>query len=228
MDPEVREYFLAVEDHYQRTIGRPLILSPKDVEAVRDWWQKGVPLEAARRGITAYLQRLEDNPRKRRRRLAVRYAVNEVMDAAEDLRASRIGDRRGEGVEDEDRIQEVAVGLAEALEQAAAGEALADLEPELLNLLRRRAAEIRELLGEDSEPEVVEERLEAWDGEILEALRRALDQEVVGELRKEAEARLSDMRSRMEEKAWKRTAALLEEKLLRDRYGLPRLSIYGY
>jgi hypothetical protein len=231
MEEGAREYFLRIEEHYQKRIGRPLILSPKDVAAITAWWERGVPLEAAVQGLDAYLVRLERDPRKRRRRVAVRYAENEVLDAAEDLRAARLGDRRGEGVEDRERIARVLEELARGLEEAARGEALLASD-EASSFVEARGEEVAALgdawNGETLTPEEVEERLADWDAEVLEVVRGVGGEQAAAELRRGAEARLSDIRARMEEKAWERTVALLEEKLLRERYALPRLSLYGY
>ena len=231
MEEEAREYFLQVEAYYQEKIGRPLILSPKDVEAVTQWWEQGVPLEAALRGLDGYLERLERDPRRRRRRIAVRYARNEVLDAAEDLRTARVGDRRGEGVEDLERLTGVLNTLAERLKEAARGEEIREQEdlPALLEGMAREMAALgASLEGEEIDAGEAEECLAARDTDLMEAVRRAVGDEVLAEVRVRAEAGLADMRTRMEEKAWRKTVALLEEKLLRERFVLPRLSLYGY
>jgi len=231
MEEGAREYFLRIEEHYQKRIGRPLILSPKDVEAITAWWEQSVPVEAAFRGLDAYLERLERDPRRRRRRIAVRYAENEVLDAAEDLRAARLGDRRGEGVEDRERVLRVLEDLVRSLREAARGEEVRASDA-AASLVAARGEEVAALLepwrAGDLTPEEVEKRLADWDVEVLEALRGMGGGKAAAELRRGAEARLSDMRGRMEERAWERTVDLLEEKLLRERYALPRLSLYGY
>jgi len=231
MEEEAREYFLQVEGYYQEKIGRPLILSPKDVAAVTAWWEQGIPLEAALRGLDAYLERLERDPRSRRRRIAVRYANGEVLDAAEDMRVARVGDRRGEGIEDMERLADVLDSLRDRLEEASHREEISALEglPAVLQDLASATNSLRALLeGEEIDPGQAEERLSAHDADLMEALRQAAGEDIVGEVRRQAEGSLADMRTRMEEKAWLKTAALLEEKLLRERFSLPRLSLYGY
>lgn len=221
MDPEARSYFQLVEEHYQKTVGRPLILSPKDVEAVREWWEQGVPVDCALRGITLYIDRIRQDPRKRSRRLAVRYAANDVFECADELRTSRIGDRRGDRAEDTDRVKEVLLSLAERV-------GTSDTVP----LTAAIAASLRRLREDfeagDRDAGVVEEQLEALDRELVAAVRDALGAEALDELRRDAEARLSDVRARMEPDAWEKTVALLEERLLRERTGIPRLSLYAY
>src|SRR5260370_31817442 len=46
---EDHAYFLAIEDHFVRLRGAPLLLSPADWHAARRWHQQGIPLELVRR-----------------------------------------------------------------------------------------------------------------------------------------------------------------------------------
>src|SRR5260370_40504073 len=48
---EDHAYFLAIEDHFVRLRGAPLLLSPADWHAARRWHQQGIPLELVRRAL---------------------------------------------------------------------------------------------------------------------------------------------------------------------------------
>ena len=50
-------YFLALEEHFGRLRGKPLLLSPRDVALAREWHEAGLPLEAVLRGIDRFFAR---------------------------------------------------------------------------------------------------------------------------------------------------------------------------
>jgi hypothetical protein len=230
MEDEARAYFEAVEEHFLARMGRPLILSPLDVECVARWWEEGIPLEAVRRGIDAHLERLEADPRRRRRARAVRFCEEDVRDAWEDLRAARVGDRRGEGLEEPERVGRTLRRLGASLREAASASrdrGWSDLVARLEDAARELQG-MEESCGEgpvDADP--IEERLQEMDRALLAGLRERVPAEAE-ELREEAAHRLADVRERMEPEAFVTTREVLAERLLRERYRLARLSLYSY
>ena len=230
MEDEARAYFEAVEEHFLARVGRPLILSPADVEAVLAWWQEGVPLEAVRRGIDAHMERVEKDARRKRKARAVRFCDGEIRDAWEDLRAARLGDRRGDAAEDPARIERVLERAAVSLEEAARSAGAGGAAP-LAGRLREAEADVRRMGALYREraagTDALEEELARLDAALLDAVRGSSPAEAE-ELREEAARRLADVRDRMEPRAFEKTRDALAEKLLRERHGLPRLSLYSY
>ena len=230
MEDEIQAYFLAVEEYFVWRIGGPLILSPEDVEAVTGWWREGIPIEAVQRGIDGHLLRLEANPRRKRRARAVRYCDADVRDAWDDLQAAKLGDRRGEGLEEPARVGRVLERAGAGLREAAAraeGRGAGDLAERMAGGAEEVARMGLSFAGGALGAEALEEALRALDATLLEALRASAAGELEG-LREESARRLADVRERMEPKAFERTRDVLAEKLLRERHALPRLSLYSY
>jgi hypothetical protein len=248
-------YYTEIEDAFVRRRGKHLLLSPLDWALIESWKGMGVPLHVALRGIEKSFDSHAARPRSRSVK-SLFYCQEEVeAQFAEWLEMQR-GARAGEGVDDgadagaasdsKDTVARDGAGLPfpraviaghlgecrAAIEGAALAHGAARAgEDELSEALSRASARLAELerdFGAAARPDA--ERLEAslTDLERLidGALRASVGSEALGAARAEAAQQLAPYRARMERGVYEQTLENLLAKALRDRFRLPRLSLF--
>jgi hypothetical protein len=204
-------YFLAIEDHFVRLRGAPLLLSPTDWQVARRWHRQGVPLELVRRALEEVFARRRERGAKGR--------ISSLRYCAPAVEAAWV-----------EQAELAAPGAREAAEPFAVAARLAALAGALPAGLAR-AAELRRRLAElasaDLDPQSIEERLAELDGETLDgalgdlapADRPALDAAV--------ERTLAALAGRLAAAEIERARARLVRQVLRERLGLPILSLFS-
>lgn len=205
---ENHAYFLAVEDHFIRLRGAPLLLSPEDWQTAKRWRREGIPLELVRRSLSEYFER-------RRKRgaetpvLSLRYCRRSVEGAWKRVRRLAAPGERG---------------VAPAFDLPGRLEALARALPEALPEREGWAARVTALAGE---LEAVEEALTRLDAELLEAAAETLGSAGEEELEKAVARALGSLTGRLPESELERARGHLRRRLLRERLGLPLLSLFA-
>src|SRR6185369_5809960 len=91
MDAATQAYFRAVEEHFIRRRGRPLLLSPADVRRVGEWHAAGIPLATVVEGIDIHFDRMERRGRAPRRAVTLAFVDDDVLDAWAGARHRRTG-----------------------------------------------------------------------------------------------------------------------------------------
>ena len=201
-------------------------------EQVCGWATLGVPLKIAFRGIDQYCERYYAKG-PRRRPVRIEFCEADILDLFDSW-------RRAVGVG--------AAGAATAAAEPPARKAplAAHIERAVARLTTLRAggrsaefaervdAAVRELdhLAADARAArgdrraVIVDRLQALDGELLEAAMKETetDASVVATLDREAEAELAPFISRMPQQALDRARSAAFQRLLRDAFGLPVLA----
>lgn len=192
-------YFLEIEGHFALRRGTPFVLSAKDWLLMKKWHDDGVPLPVVIEAIDAVFEKNETSGRKKviSSLSYCRHAVKELWQERENLYV-------GAG----DAVPES--GPAELLEALAA------------RLEEPFAARVRALTG--SVPKI-EEALIALEGEMIEAIIAA-NPEAVDEIRNQVAKALGDG-GLIDEKIRARTAEANLRRLIRERFGLPRLTLFG-
>jgi hypothetical protein len=212
-----RDYFQAVESEFIARRGTPFLLSPKDFGVLRRWKAAGIPLSDVLFGIEeAFRLRAERGAPGRINSLA--YCEGSVLEAWERRSSARTGAPnalagKGEGT------GEILDALCEELERAASREreARLPLERALESLLRLRASGRAE--------EETEESLARIERKLVHALEETLPAEVRRRIEDEIALLLQADSRTMESSALKKTARVLFRRRVRDRYGLPRLTL---
>jgi hypothetical protein len=210
-EPGGHAYFLAIEDFFVRLRGAPLLLSPADWQVAQRWHRQGVPLELVRRALDEVFARRRERGAKGRIS-SLRYCAPAVEAAwAEQAELAAPG----------------AHGEAEPFDAAARLRSLAAALPASLPVVEELRARLTALAGADLDPQGVEERLAELDRENLDAAlaglaaagRAALDETV---------ARTIDaLRGRLPPAELERARERLARQLLRERLGLPTLSLFS-
>ena len=198
-------YFLEIEAHFAARRGTPFILSAKDWALMKRWHDDGVPLPVIIEAIDAVFEKNESSGRRKviSSLSYCRHAVKELWDDRKNLYV-------GEGEATPERAPEEILGaLAQQLEAT--------------ELAAHFAPRVRALARLGSVPKI-EEQLLDLERELLDAAIAAAPAEVEA-IRAEIAAALGDT-SRIDAKTLARTVEANLRRLVRERFGLPRLSLF--
>lgn len=198
-------YFVEIEAHFATRRGTPFILSAKDWALMKKWHDEGVPLPVVIEAIDAVFEKNETSGR-RKVISSLSYCRHSVKELWEDRKILYVG----EGETSPERAPAV---LLEALAQ----------QLETSTLAAPFASRVRELAREKSVPKI-EERLLDLERELLDAAVAAAPAEVEA-IRSEIAATLGDT-SRIDEKTLARTLEANLRRLVRERFELPRLTMF--
>ena len=195
-------YFVEIEGHFAQRRGTPFILTPKDWLLMKSWRDDGVPLPVVIEAIDSVFERNETSGRRKviSSLHYCRHAVKEMWNERRELYA---------GAHDVVPEADPLALLEELAAQVAASPAAAF------------ADRIRALAAEKSVP-AIEARLMELEGELIEAVIAAAPSEAAA-IRSEIAAALAGMDGKLRERTEK--ANLL--RLVRERFALPRLSLFG-
>ena len=198
-------YFLEIEAHFAARRGTPFILSAKDWALMKRWHDDGVPLPVIIEAIDAVFEKNESSGRRKviSSLSYCRHAVKELWDDRKNLYV-------GEGEATPERApEEILETLAQRLEPT--------------ELAAHFAPRVRALARLGSVPKI-EEQLLDLERELLDAAIAAAPAEVEA-IRAEIAAALGDT-SRIDAKTLARTVEANLRRLVRERFGLPRLSLF--
>lgn len=214
---EDRAFYTAAESAFIRRRGTPFLLSPTDFALLKEWRALGVPIEAVEAGIDEAFSRREERSATGRVN-SLSYCRDAVLEAWE----RRLETSRGRGAEsrpDDPDARRILVQLAARLAEARSRRSdLADpLDAAIRSIARigsseKTAGEIEASLAR------VDKRLAKDLAEALPETERASVDEEVGRL-------LAGAGGRMDEAALEKTRRALTRRIVRERLGLPRLSL---
>ena len=205
---EDHAYFLAIEDHFVRLRGAPLLLSPADWQVARRWHRQGIPLELVRRALEEVFARRRERGAKGRIS-SLRYcapAVEAAWTEHSELAAP------GARVE------------AEAFDAASRLAALAAALPAGAGGLR---AELAALADSGLDAQAIEERLAEVDRRTLDGALAALGAEERAALDATLDKAIGAVAGRLAAAEIERARERLARQVLRERLGLPMLSLFS-
>jgi hypothetical protein len=213
---EDREYFAAAEAAFVRRRGTPFLLSPKDFALLREWRALGVPIEAVEAGIDEAFTRREERGAVGRVN-SLSYCRDAVLLAWE----RRAETARGKGRGGADPIDAPA-GLRRLAAELAT---VAARRPDLGAPLEAAARSLSKLEASGKPAEEIEGSLASLDRRLARALAEALPEEERAGVDDEVGRLLAGAGSRMDAGTLEKTARALKRRLVRERLGLPRLSL---
>jgi hypothetical protein len=201
----VSDYFLEIESHFALRRNTPFILSAKDWALMQQWHADGVPLPVVIEAIDTVFERNETSGRRK-----TISSLSYCKHAVKELWTER---------------KELYVGDAAVTPEANPEALLAELADAVAPHDEATAAAVRDLAREQSVPKI-EERLLELEAALIEKLAAALPPEELVEMRGAITRAIGDA-SKLDEKTRARTEAANLRRLVRDRYGLPRLTLFG-
>lgn len=194
------DYFAEIESHFAARRGTPFILSAKDWDLMKSWATEGVPLPVVIEAIDSVFDKATDRKKVVNSLRYVRHAVKELWSERKEL---RVGD------------------AAAAPEETGPAEVLATLADGVARVDEQAAADVRALAAERNVSKV-EERLIAIEGELIDRLVTTLPAEEMAAIRAEIASGLAGL----DEKTRARTEAANLRRVVRDKFGLPRLTLF--
>ncbi len=226
-------YFTEIEDTFIRRRGRHLLLSPTDWALIENWRKMGVPLHIALRGIEQSFDSFQAKPRQRT--VKTLFYCQEEVEAqfAEWVTAQQGAAPTDAGTppDDDAKLPRTQV-LAHLQRAAAALRAVSAPAASPLGELVHRAALAVDELAQDfaraarPDAEGLEQSLNAWEQRLDEVLCAALTTAEMTEATAAAAAPLVSYRRRMDAAVYEQTLQTLLLKQLRERAGVPRLSLF--
>jgi len=195
------DYFNEIESHFAARRGTPFILSAKDWALMKKWHGDGVPLPVVLEAIDSVFEKNETSGR-RKTISSLSYCRHAVKELWEDRKNLYVGEA---GTTPETAIAESLAALGTQLEATELGAPF--------------APRVRALTG--SVPRVEEQLLEL-ERALIDSAMASADVEA---MRQEIAASLGDT-SRLDEKTVARTVEANLRRVVRERFGLPRLTLF--
>lgn len=194
------DYFLEIEAHFAQRRSTPFILSAKDWALMQRWRDEGIPLPVVIEAIDTVFEKNETSGRRKviSSLSYCRHAVKEIWDARRDLY----------------------VGGSEVTPEA---NAAARLE-ELAQRVSGEFADRIRALAKQSVPQI-EQHLMEIERELIESLIASAPEEVA-RMRAQIAASLGDT-PKLDPKIRARTEEANLRRMIRERFGLPRLTLFG-
>jgi hypothetical protein len=204
------DFYTEIEAHFTARRGTPFIVSAKDWSLMKKWQGEGIPLPVIIEAIDTVFEKNESSGRRKTISSLhyCRHAVKELWD-----------ERRG-----------LYVGGAESTPEAAPEVFLEPLAADVeasgapAEVIAAFAVRVRELAREQSVPRI-EEKLIELEHDLVEAVLAALPSGEQEEVRHEVARALGDL-SRLDEKTRARTEEANLRRIVRDRFTLPRLTLF--
>lgn len=230
-------YFTEIEDAFVSRRGSHIHISPLDWSLIESWRRRGVPLDVVLRGIHTAFDGYDRLQRRSRKVNSLFYCQQEVEAQFERHLETQVGAGRSEkdsataadnsqfapatvATYLDDRRQEL-VQLAREYKES----------PRLDEVLRRAVRRLDEMIKRlrqsgAIDPEPLEAGLTEIEGWLLAGLRENLTIDDSAQLRREAEIQLKGYKQGMEAKIYEQTLENFIARRLRERFRVPRLSLF--
>src|SRR5262245_27310250 len=212
-----RGFYEGAEAAFIRRRGTPFLLSPKDFALLKEWRALGVPLEAVERGIDDAFSRREERGAVGRIN-SLSYCRDAVLSAWERRAEMSVG--RGSALRSAEPDRSVALtALRDRLFKAAAKESA------LAEPLEAAVRAVTRLAASPKSPAEIESSLARIDKKLASALFEALPDGERQTIETEVASLLERAGGRMDPSAAQKTARALTRRAVRERLGLPRLTL---
>jgi len=204
-DTAPETYFQEIEAHFALRRGTPFILNAKDWALMKKWYEDGVPLPVVIEAIDTVFEKNETSGRKK-----VISSLSYCRHSIKELWNDR---------------QNLYVGAGEVTPEAGPEALLEALAAQLesSDVAAPFAARVRALAAEKSVPKI-EERLIDLERELVDAFIAA-DPAAIDAIRADIAIALGDT-SRLDAKTRSRTEEANLRRLIREKFGLPRLTLF--
>jgi len=227
-------YFTEIEDAFVRRRGKHLFLSPIDWALMETWKQQGIPLHIVLRGVEKSFDSFEARPRKRTVK-SLLYCQEEVEAQYEEWVEAHVGSTPDQAEADSDKTPFSFAAVSEHLQRnrGALGELAhaRNKEDDLSEALTRAEMLLVEIendfrSGATLDTRKLEDSLTGLERMLNDAMLSVVDKDGLDELQTEVKDQLKPYRSQMEAAVYKQTFDNLLLKRLRERFAVPRLSLF--
>ncbi len=209
-----RAYVEAIEETLQQLRGKPVVMSPADLERVLDWFRRDVPLHLVLRTMETLGART-GHGRQRSRPRSLAYFEEAVEDCFVTFQHAQVGARREASTTPIETLVSVLRQAAAAVDRSGAPlEARSAASRALLQLAEGRALQTAQV-----------DVVSTIDSDLLAACRQALTEDDQRSLDAAVECELAPFSTEMSQPAATRARELARVRLLRRRFDLPDLSL---
>lgn len=198
------EYFVEIESHFTAKRGTPFVVNAKDWALMKKWQEEGIPLPVVIEAIDTVFAKAEERNKVVNSLSYCKHAVKELW---AERRALHVGEH---DVAPEEGAEPLLVALAEELDVAGAPQFVVE--------------KVGALTKEKSVP-VIEEQLIELERELIEAVFASLSAAEACDVRAAIARALGDT-SKLDEKTRARTEEANLRRIVRERFGLPRLTLF--
>jgi hypothetical protein len=199
-------YFQAIEEIFVHLRGAPLLLSPADWQVASRWHREGVPLDLVRMSLEEVFAKRKERGAKGRIN-SLRYCAPAIEAAWAERRELTAPGERSEVIplDVSGRLQRLAAALPSSVP------------PDL----------VQKILTLEGNAPSVEAALSALDQDLLAAASSGLDAELRHDIDAAVEKTLAVLASRIPATELERSRERLTHQVLRQRLGLPVLSLFS-
>ena len=233
-------YFTEIEDEFVKRRGSHILISPLDWSLIETWRQRAIPLAIVLRGINASFDTYERLPRRGRKVNSLFYCQQEVEASFEQYCESRVGatqtnlEPSAEAPQASESQFSLEAVIAYLTERCEAIERLRDNSVDRYNLAEtfaRAARRLRDLIeGLAATGVVAPERLESdltrTEELILEGLRESTAADELNRMQRDAQKQLKNYKEGMGQEVYEQTLRNYLAQRLRERFAVPRLSLF--
>ena len=229
-------YFTEIEDAFVRRRGKHLFLSPMDWALMETWKQQGIPLHIVLRGVEKSFDSYEAKPRKRTVK-SLLYCQEEVEAQFAEWIESHVGaaDDSPEHAPESDKTPFSFAAITEHLERSRM--ALSELagsrkqEDDLSEALARAIALLVDIEKDFAssttlDTRKLEDSLTGLERMLNDSMFAVVSSSGLDELKNGIKEQLKPYRGQMDAAVYKQTFENLLLKALREKIGMPRLSLF--
>lgn len=203
-----------------------MFLSPLDWALIESWQERGVPLHIILRGIEKVFDGVDSQPKRRRSVKSLMYCREEIEAQYAEWLERQVGKNGASETEEssaEEEFSDESIKTHLANVRAALKTAEEDAKGGLREALERASARLDELRRTFADAETLEKSLEDLEKTIDRAL---LETPEIKDVEGEIERSLAAYKNKMETEIYRHTFDLMLLKRLRERAGIPRLSLF--
>lgn len=235
-------YFTEIEEEFVKRRGSHMLVSPLDWSLMEGWKQRGIPLNVVLRGINNSFDGYDQKAHRGRRVNSLFYCQQEVEALYLEYCDSRVGG---------DTVQAESNGTAngdQASSSAFTRNTVCDYLTDHQETLRQLAGKYEhnqpltetlervllrlEQLIEDLQtvktisPEALETDLTIIEEVVLDGLKEAAGEETLKEIKREGNQKLREYKKSMGQEIYEQTLGNYVARRLREKFGVPRLSLF--
>lgn len=238
-------YFTEIEEEFVKRRGSHMLVSPLDWSLMEGWQQRGVPLHVVLRGINNSFDGYDQKTSRGRKVNSLLYCQQEVEALFEEFCDSRVGSNsgsvennsaengNGNGVDSSlpftrktvnDFLTEHQQHLGELSDRNSGNQALKDT----LERVSLRLEQIIEDLqmAKTFSAEALETDLTMIEEVILDGLKEAVTEAELKEIKREGNLKLREYKKSMGKEVYEQTLGNYVARRLREKFGVPRLSLF--
>lgn len=202
-------YYQAVSRYFLEQRGSPFFISSGEIEKIMEWRNMGIPLHVVLEGIKEGFATYKRRTGRKGKITSLTFCYPFVLRSFAAHKERKVGGRE-KPIPKEDKRQELQKAVERFLVSC----------PENLKEIRRVFRHVRETISHDC----AEERLEQLENEVESLLIESASDAEREKIQKEAITEFGDQRSQ----EWERIVNLMLIKHLREKYGIPHISLFYY